>query len=75
MSFSNNDGVKDLHLSIHRGIIDYQKIVNTIVETAWKGVIAFEVRDKSFHQNIHDLNKLFENAIRYHKQPNLQETL
>src|SRR3990167_6633403 len=29
MSFSNNDGIRDLHLGIHQGLIDYQKVVDT----------------------------------------------
>lgn len=59
MSLSNNDGVRDLHLGLHQGIIDYQQIVNAIIETNWQGVIAFEVRGRSFAQSVDDLTKLF----------------
>ena len=62
MSFSNNDGIRDLHLGIHQGLIDYQKVVDIIVETAWKGVLAFEVRGRSFNQSVDDVVKLFENV-------------
>lgn len=62
MSFSNNDGVRDLHLGIHQGLIDYQKVVDAIIETSWRGVLAFEVRGRSFTQSIDDVVKLFENS-------------
>ena len=60
LSFSNNDGVRDLHLGVHQGIIDYQHIVNTIIATGWRGVLAFEVRGQSFSQSINDVTQLFE---------------
>ncbi|OAI49443.1 hypothetical protein AYO45_02445 [Gammaproteobacteria bacterium SCGC AG-212-F23] len=60
MSFSNNDGIRDLHLGIPEGVINYQKVVDTIIETRWRGVLAFEVRGRSFTQSISDVVKLFE---------------
>lgn len=68
MSFSNNDGVRDLHMGINKGFVDYEKVVSKIIETSWKGVVAFEVRDRSFKQNIDDLNKIFSkvHAANYH---------
>lgn len=62
MSFSNNDGVRDLHLGIHQGVVDYQKIIDTILKVAWKGVIAFEVRGRSFAQSVKDVSQLFEKS-------------
>lgn len=62
MSFSNNDGVRDLHLGIHQGIVDYQKVVNAIIEANWQGVLAFEVRGRSFAQSVDDVTKLFATA-------------
>ncbi|HSW68539.1 MAG TPA: sugar phosphate isomerase/epimerase family protein [Gammaproteobacteria bacterium] len=62
MSFSNNDGIRDLHLGINRGVVDYQKIIDTIVNVAWKGVIAFEVRGRSFSQSVDDVSQLFERS-------------
>ena len=62
MSFSNNDGVRDLHLGIHQGLIDYQKIINTIIAEKWRGVLAFEVRGRSFAQSVDDVAKLFDQA-------------
>lgn len=62
MSFSNNDGVRDLHLGIHKGIIDYQKVINTILDVGWQGVLAFEVRGRSFADSIKDVTQLFNNA-------------
>lgn len=61
LSFSNNDGVRDLHLGIHQGIIDYQQVVNTIIAVGWRGVLAFEVRGRSFAQSIMDVTQLFAN--------------
>ncbi len=60
MSFSNNNSINDQHLGINQGSIDYQKVVNKIVETNWNGVLAFEVRGRSFAQSINDVVKLFE---------------
>ena len=62
MSFSNNDGVRDLHLGIHQGLIDYQEIINTIIAEKWRGVLAFEVRGRSFAQSVDDVAKLFDQA-------------
>jgi len=67
MSFSNNDGIRDLHIGILRGVVDYTQIVNTIIKNRWEGVIAFEARDRSFSQNISDLFKLFEDAYNQHE--------
>jgi L-ribulose-5-phosphate 3-epimerase len=65
MSFSNNDGVRDLHLGIwaflgiNQGLIDYQQVINAIVETNWRGVLAFEVRGRPFNQSVEDVVQLF----------------
>lgn len=61
-SVSNNDGIADQHLGINNGLIDYQAVVNKVVEKRWKGVIAFEVRGKPFAKNIADLQSLFTHA-------------
>lgn len=63
MSFSNNDGIRDLHLGVNKGIIDYQQIVNAIVSVNWQGILAFEVRGRSFSGSIKDVMRLFDNAI------------
>ncbi len=55
MSFSNNDGVRDQHLQLNSGVIDYQTIVKTILKYNWKGVIAFETRGRTLVQSKNDL--------------------
>lgn len=59
MSFSNNNSVKDQHLSLNKGTINYIEILNSIETIGWKGFIAFETRDKSPDKNIEELNQLF----------------
>ncbi len=59
MSFSNNDGVKDQHLGLYQGVINYFEVVKKIIEVEWKGVVAFEVRGKTFKQNIEELEEIF----------------
>jgi sugar phosphate isomerase/epimerase len=63
MSFSNNDGVRDLHLGLDQGLISYQNVVNKLIECQWQGVIAFEVRGRDFSRNVRDLEALYKKAI------------
>lgn len=58
ISFSNNNGIKDQHLSINMGTINYKDIVNTITECNWKGIVAFEVRDKSTEEAVSELARI-----------------
>lgn len=59
MSFSNNDGVRDQHLPIGQGEIDYKTIVKTIVDVNWSGVAAFETRGVSPKKSINDLSNIY----------------
>lgn len=65
MSFSNNDGMRDQHLSLNNGTIDYKKIISTILNCRWQGIIAFETRGCSPTQSVHDLFYLYQQAIHY----------
>ena len=60
MSFSNNDGVRDLHLGLDQGLISYHDVVKKIVECQWQGVIAFEVRGREFERNVRDLEEIYQ---------------
>jgi len=59
MSFSNNDGVRDMHLGLDQGLISYEDVVSKIIECNWQGVVAFEVRGREFQRNIADLEKIY----------------
>jgi L-ribulose-5-phosphate 3-epimerase len=59
MSFSNNNGQQDQHLSLRRGSIDYEQLILCIAACEWKGIIAFETRDESPRGSIHELNQIY----------------
>lgn len=59
MSFSNNDGVRDLHLGLDNGVIDYHRIVSTMIQCNWHGIIAFETRDRTPSNSINDLYDIY----------------
>lgn len=59
MSFSNNDGMRDLHSPITRGVIDYREIVSTIIKTNWHGIINFETRGRSPTKSLQDLINVY----------------
>ena len=63
MSFSNNDGKRDQHLRLFHGTIDYKKILSTIIDCKWKGMVAFETRGVSAVQSIYDLFSLYQEVI------------
>lgn len=60
MSLSNNDGVRDLHLGLDQGLVNYEQVVSKIVECQWQGIIAFEVRGREFQRNIRDLEDIYQ---------------
>ncbi|MEO8400316.1 MAG: sugar phosphate isomerase/epimerase family protein [Gammaproteobacteria bacterium] len=62
MSFSNNNGQQDQHLSLMRGTIDYIRIVSSIQTVGWKGIVAFETRDNSPSASILELRNIYKNA-------------
>lgn len=59
MSFSNNNGQHDQHLSLKKGTIDYSEIVAAICSVGWKGMIAFETRDASPGKSMIDLADIY----------------
>ncbi len=59
MSFSNNNGQQDQHLSLAKGSVDYEQLVSHIAACQWKGIIAFETRDKSPTGSIDELIQLY----------------
>lgn len=58
LSFSNNDGLRDLHLGIKNGIIDYDEIINAIIKCNWTGIVVFETRGRSVEQSISDVKSI-----------------
>lgn len=67
MSFSNNNGQQDQHLGLYKGTIDYQVIIQSIVDTQWKGIVGFETRGKTTQDSIFDLNTLYQKATNFYQ--------
>lgn len=44
-SMNNNDGLRDQHLSVHSGSVDYQKIIQALTVLNWSGYVGIEVRN------------------------------
>lgn len=63
ISVSNNNGIRDQHLGINDGSVDYKKIVATLIECQWKGILAFETRNKSIEKNIQDLSDIYNSLL------------
>lgn len=63
MSLSNNDGLRDQHLALDQGNIDYQNIITAILQCDWQGIIAFETRGRTPAESIEDLCKLYQQVI------------
>lgn len=59
MSFSNNNGEQDQHLSLEKGTIDYREIVTAINSLKWKGIVAFEIRDFEPDKCIVELENIY----------------
>ncbi|WP_224970714.1 sugar phosphate isomerase/epimerase family protein [Acinetobacter oleivorans] len=55
ISFSNNNGEQDQHFSIGRGTVNYSDFIETINRHNWKGLVAFEVRDKTTLDSVKEL--------------------
>ena len=60
MSFSNNDGLRDQHLGLHQGTIDYKKIIHAILTKQWRGLVAFETRGKHPGSSIVELIAIYQ---------------
>jgi sugar phosphate isomerase/epimerase len=63
MCFSNNNGIIDQHLDIEEGIIDYKELIKYVLKVNWRGLIAFETRNKISQQNIIKINKLYRSVV------------
>ena len=42
---NNNDGVRDQHVNMDNGTVDYEAIMTVLKQTQWSGALGFEVRD------------------------------
>lgn len=62
MSFSNNDGIRDQHLALGKGTINYKDIVSTILECNWKGIVGFETRGRELMRSIADLKEIYDSV-------------
>lgn len=63
MSFSNNNGQQDQHLSLERGTVDYYQLIQSILSSGWRGIVAFETRDQTPSESIQTLNQIYDNLI------------
>lgn len=60
ISISNNNGIKDQHLSFQKGTIDYTKFIAKMIDIKWKGIVSFEIRDKKPNEYLNELLTLYE---------------
>lgn len=60
MSFSNNDGIRDQHLALDKGTINYGNVVSEILKCDWKGIIGFETRGRELIRSVADLKEIYE---------------
>ena len=63
ISFSNNNGVQDQHFGIHDGNCDYADVLQAIVETNWKGLVAFETRNQTAKAALADLAVMYRDSL------------
>ena len=63
ISFSNNNGVQDQHFGIHDGNCDYADVVQAIVETNWKGLVAFETRNQTAKAALGELAVMYRESL------------
>ena len=59
LSLSNNNGVRDQHLSLFHGNLNYKELITTLCNLNWKGYIGIEVRDQTPSETLTDLQKLY----------------
>jgi len=67
MSLSNNYGNKDQHYGIERGTLNYNGIIQVIIEAGWKGIIAFETREKSPAGSLNELKTVYSTVCNENK--------
>lgn len=60
MSFSNNDGLRDQHLALGKGTINYANVVSEILKCNWRGIVGFETRGRELIRSVADLNEIYE---------------
>lgn len=63
ISISNNDGLKDQHYALHKGTIDYKKVVEIMIERKWRGIVAFETRAVLPSKSISDFSELCDEVV------------
>jgi L-ribulose-5-phosphate 3-epimerase len=63
MSFSDNEGVRDSHLPLGNGNLDYAGLVRSMLHHKWHGIIGFETRGSELRHSLPFLNRLAEQAL------------
>ena len=63
ISVSNNSGKLDQHLGIHKGSINYSKILKLMIELKWKGIVGFETRNIKPSNSIREFTTIVESLI------------
>lgn len=58
ISISNNNAMRDQHVNILRGTINYNQIISTLIDLHWSGYVAIEVRDVDPAMSLFQLYKL-----------------
>ena len=58
LSFSDNDGRSDTHGAIGSGTIDFYAILEHIQNFNWRGIVIFDMHDKTASDGIHYLSEI-----------------
>lgn len=58
MSFSDNAGMRDSHLPLGRGTLDFATLLLHIERRRWRGLIAFETRGSTLMQSLIHMDQL-----------------
>jgi L-ribulose-5-phosphate 3-epimerase len=59
ISFSNNNGQQDQHFGIKDGTLNYDLMMQAIIDSNWKGLVAFETRNQSTLKSLEELTEIY----------------
>lgn len=59
LSLSDNDGVRDGHLPLGRGALDFSTIMAAIEASGWEGNVVFETRGRPIRDDVAFFERLY----------------
>ncbi len=59
LSLSDNDGVRDGHLPLGRGALDFSTVLSAIEASGWEGNIVFETRGRPIRDDVAFFERLY----------------